>query len=42
MALLEINLPPKMLLLVAGDYVSRAADFSRFVSLLIRLSLLIP
>ncbi|KAH7042449.1 hypothetical protein BKA57DRAFT_539090 [Linnemannia elongata] len=30
MALLEINLPPKMLLLVAGDYVSRAADLSRF------------
>lgn len=34
MALLEINLTPKMLLLVAGDYVSRAADLSRFVSLL--------
>ncbi|KAG0217493.1 Integrator complex subunit 1 [Mortierella sp. NVP41] len=30
MALLEINLPPKMLLILVGDYVSRAVDLSRF------------
>ncbi|KAF9961521.1 Integrator complex subunit 1 [Mortierella alpina] len=30
MALLDIRLPPKMLLAIVGDYISRATDLSRF------------
>lgn len=30
-ALLDIRLPPKMLLVLVGDFVARATDLSRFV-----------
>jgi hypothetical protein len=38
MALLDINLPPKTLLSVVGNYVPRAADLSRFVSRLFNIT----